>query len=202
MENFELQKIWKTVDSELESKSEGELQKIIESKTRKTIWRFYISYVVIFLITAGYFSFLTISLINRWDDFYLRLNNFAIGIISIVALVSEVFAMRLLREKKSALPLKEWVEKSMSFINRELKQRISYLVIPIIAIPTILSINVYFSQNTFIELFKDEEQMYGLTVGFIIGMMVSYYFVFKYRKYQLKNFEYLKGLYNRICEVA
>ncbi|MFW5820782.1 MAG: hypothetical protein ACOCWA_05795, partial [Bacteroidota bacterium] len=64
MGNNELQKIWKTVDSKIEPKSENELRLILESKIRKVMNKFYILNIGTLLITAGFFIFLTVSLIN------------------------------------------------------------------------------------------------------------------------------------------
>lgn len=198
MEDNELQKIWKSIDSKIESKSEGELRNILEDKTRKTMRKFYISSIVIFIVTAGFFTFLAISLINRWDDIYYRINNLFIAVITLVALISEILTIRLLRKNRSAYSLKEWIEKSIAHIHKELYQRISYYILPIIAIPSILSIHVYFSHNAFLDIFKDEESIYGLIFGFIVGMIVAYIFIYRYRKYQRRNLEYLEGLYERL----
>lgn len=201
MENNDLQNIWKEIDSTIEPKSKNELRDILESKTRKTIGKFYISSVLTFIVTISFFTFLIISVINRWDDVYYRINNLTIGIISIIALVYELFAVRLFQKNQSAYSLKEWIEKSISYMSRELKQRISYYILPFIAIPSILSINVYFSHDSFLDIFKDEESIYGLIFGYIIGIAVGYFFIFRYRKYQNKNLDYLKELYDRLCNV-
>ena len=201
MENNDLQKIWKSIDSKIEPKSDNELQRILESKSRKILSRFYFANLATFLITAGFFTFLILSLINRWDDIYYRINNLVIGVVSLIALVFELFALRILKKNQPAYSLKEWIESSISYLNRELKQRFSYYILPFIAIPTILSINVYFSQDSFADIFKDEKSIYGLIFGFIGGMIVGYVFLFRYRKYQTKNLNYLKELYDRLCKV-
>jgi len=61
-----------------------------------------------------------------------------------------------------------------------------------------ISIHVYFEYKTFMEVVKNEESIYGLTIGFIIGLFVSFFAISKIRKYQLKNLEYLKELYSSI----
>jgi regulator of PEP synthase PpsR (kinase-PPPase family) len=63
----------------------------------------------------------------------------------------------------------------------------------------ILSIHVYYEYKPFIEVLKNEESLYSLTAGFIVGLFVSYYAVSKIRRYQLKNLEFLKELYDRLC---
>ncbi|HKJ40690.1 MAG TPA: hypothetical protein VKA27_01305, partial [Sunxiuqinia sp.] len=104
--------------------------------------RFYISTFATLLITIGFITFLILTVINRWDDVYYRINNLSIGIVTLVALVSELFSLNTFRKKQSGFSLKEWLEKSISLINKDLKQRISYYIIPFIAVPTILSIHV------------------------------------------------------------
>lgn len=201
MENNDLQKIWKSIDSKIESKSENELQRILESKSRKILNKFYFINLATIFITVGFFTFLTISVINRWDDIYYRINNLSIGIVSIIALVSELYTLKLFRNNKPAYSLKEWIEKSISYMSKELRQRISYYILPLIAIPSILSIHVYYSHDSFTDIFKDEESMYGLILGFIVGVIVGYIFINRYRKYQTENLNYLKELYDRLCNV-
>jgi uncharacterized membrane protein YqjE len=201
MKNNDLQKIWKSINSKIESKSENELQRILESKSRKILNKFYFINLATIFITVGFFTFLTISVINRWDDIYYRINNLSIGIVSIIALVSELYTLKLFRNNKSAYSLKEWIEKSISYMSIELRQRISYYILPLIAIPSILSIHVYYSHDSFTDIFKDEESMYGLILGFIVGVIVGYIFINRYRKYQTKNLNYLKELYDRLCNV-
>jgi hypothetical protein len=137
--------------------------------------------------------------IDRWDDIYYRVNNLSIGVVTLFALVSELFSLNTFRKKQSGFSLKEWLEKSISLINKDLKQRISYYILPFIAVPTILSIHVYYSQDSFLDIFKNEETIFGLIFGFLIGILVAYVFIVKYRKYQLKNLGYLKELYHRLC---
>jgi regulator of PEP synthase PpsR (kinase-PPPase family) len=75
----------------------------------------------------------------------------------------------------------------------------SYIaLLPILMVLIMLSIHVYFENKPFVEVMKSKESIYGLTVGFIIGLFVSFYAVNKIRKYQLKNLEFLKDLYNSL----
>ena len=75
------------------------------------------------------------------------------------------------------------------------------LLIPFLYVLTVLSIHVYFENKPFIEVLKTEESIIGLIVGTPIGLFVSFFAVRKIRKYQLNNLEFLKDLYDRLCNV-
>jgi len=64
-----------------------------------------------------------------------------------------------------------------------------------------LSIHVYYEHKTFVEVIKNEESIYGLLIGFILGLFVSYYGANKIRKFQLKNLEFLKKLHGALDNV-
>ena len=61
---------------------------------------------------------------------------------------------------------------------------------------------MYYEYKPFLEVLKNQESMYGLLLGFIIGLFVAFYAVGKIRKYQLKNLEILKDLHTRLCDVC
>jgi hypothetical protein len=99
------------------------------------------------------------------------------------------------------MPLKDWLEQRIKLLARWLSGKYSklyILIIPVLLAMIELSIHVYYEYKPFIEVIKNEESIYGLTVGFVIGLFISYYAVNKIRKYQLYNLEFLKELYNRL----
>jgi uncharacterized membrane protein len=63
----------------------------------------------------------------------------------------------------------------------------------------ILSIHVYYEYKPFIEVMKNEESIVGLIIGFAVGLFVSYLAINKILRYQLRNLEFLKELYSRLC---
>lgn len=74
-------------------------------------------------------------------------------------------------------------------------------LIPLLYVLTVFSIHVYFENKPFLEVLNTEESVVGLIIAAPIGLFVSYFAVNKIRKYQLQNLEFLKDLYNRLCNV-
>ena len=64
-----------------------------------------------------------------------------------------------------------------------------------------LSIHVYYEYKPFLEVMKDKESIIGLLIGYPIGLIVSFYVINKIRKFELQNLEYLKELYQRLCNI-
>jgi uncharacterized membrane protein YdcZ (DUF606 family) len=62
----------------------------------------------------------------------------------------------------------------------------------IIGILLFVSIYVYFSAKSYIEALKDEENLWGLLFGLIIGIIVTLYIVWKMNKYQKREISKLK----------
>ncbi|MFO7524281.1 MAG: hypothetical protein R6W68_02400, partial [Ignavibacteriaceae bacterium] len=88
MENNELQKIWKTIDTETNQKSMEELNLLLKSKAKQTINKFVIITGISVVISIGVIVFLIITSINRQDDLMYLINNTALGIITIISLVT------------------------------------------------------------------------------------------------------------------
>ena len=68
MENNELQKIWKNIDTEVNQKSKDELNLLLTSKTRQTINKFLVIMSFSILVCVGLLIYLTITSLNRQDD--------------------------------------------------------------------------------------------------------------------------------------
>lgn len=199
MENNGLKKTWKNIGTGIELKSTTELKDILKGKTRKVIFQFYISRVANLLIATGFLGFLIYAAIVRWDDMYYRVNNMAVGLFTLIALLSELFHLYLLQKYKLSFSLKEWIEKNISIVSKELKQRVSYYIFPIIIVPSLLSIHVFYSDYSLANIMYNEETLFGLMAGFIAALVVGCTFIAKYRKYQLRNLKYLEDLYDRLC---
>jgi len=97
--------------------------------------------------------------------------------------------------------LKNWLELRISILSKLLTGKFNKLyivLIPVIYVLTILSIHVYFENKPFIEVLHTEDSISGLIAGTIIGLLISFVAVIKIRRYELKNLEFLKDLYNRL----
>jgi hypothetical protein len=205
METNELQKIWKNVDTEINQKSKEELNLLLASVTRQTINKFLFITSFGILSALGLLVFLTITSINRQDDLYYLMNNITLGIIAIVSLVSGLMSWYKLHNNEYNQSLKNWLEVRINHLSKLLTgkfNRLYIILIPFIYILTILSIHVYFENKPFIEVLHTEESISGLVAGTLIGLLVSYFAAYKTRRYELKNLEFLKDLYGRLCNIG
>ena len=202
MENNELQKIWKDSDREIHQKSKDELNLLLASITRNTIYKF------LYIIGAGILSgtglliFLIFTSLNRLDDPIYLINNMTLGIISLISIVSGLMSWYKLQKKEPDQSLRNWLEVRINHLSKLVKGKFNKLyiiILPIIYALTVLSIHVYFENKPFLDVLGTGESMIGLIIGMPIGLFVSFFAVRKIRKHELTNLEFLKDLYNRLC---
>jgi hypothetical protein len=120
-------------------------------------------------------------------------------------LVSGVYTWRKLKLGELDRPLKNWLEERIALLSKWLTGRLSkftWYILPFISVLTILSINVFYERKNLLDVLSNEESLYGLLFGLLIGLAVGYYFVFRIRKSQIRNLEFLKDLYNRLCQIS
>lgn len=204
MENNELQKIWKTIDTEINQKTIDELKLLLASKSKQTINKFLVIMSISILICIGLLIFLAITSLNRQNDLIYLINNVTLGIITIISLISGLLLWYKIQNNKYNQPLKNWLESRINLLSKWLTGRLSKLylfLIPLLYVLTVLSIHVYFENKSFIDVLNTEESIIGLIVGAPIGLFVSYFGARKIRKYQLNNLEFLKDLHGRLCNV-
>ena len=202
MENNELQDLWKAVDSEIKEKPTDELNLLLLAGTRETINKFTVIIGVDIAVCAGLIIFLTATAINRQSDIIYLINNLILGLMTFLSFLGSIYTMNKLKNNKYNLSLKDWLEQRIELLTKWLKGKYSKLyiiIIPVLMVLIILSIHVYYEYKPFNEVMQNEESLYSLTAGFIVGLFVSYYAVSKIRRYQLKNLEFLKELYDRLC---
>ncbi|HCT93574.1 MAG: hypothetical protein A2X19_01810 [Bacteroidetes bacterium GWE2_39_28] len=205
MENTELQKIWKTIDSEFYPKSKDELSLLLTSKTKQTINKFLVIMSISILVCVGLLIYLAITSLNRQNDLIYLINNATLGIVTIISLASGLLSWYKLQNKKYNQPLKNWLEERINILSKWLTGRLSKLylfLIPFLYVLIVLSIHVYFENKSFIDVLNTEESIIGLIIGTPIGLFVSYYGARKIRKYQISNLEFLKDLHNRLCNMC
>lgn len=201
MENNELQKIWKNIDTEINQKSTDELNLLLTSKTKQTINKFLVIIGFSIFVCVGLLVYLTITALNRPDDLIYLINNVTLGIVTMLSLFSGLFSWYQLQNNKYNQPLKNWLEVRINLLSKWLTgsfSKVYIILIPFLYLLTVLSIHVYFENKSFIEVLNTEESIVGLIFGIPIGLFVSYYAVRKIRKYQLHNLEFLKDLYGRL----
>ena len=201
METSDLQNTWKNIGIELNTKTTDDLNQLLTSKIRKTMNNFLFIIGLDIIVCVGLIIFLIITALNRPGDLIYQVNNSILGLITLISLIASSYSWNKLQNNRYNLSLKEWMEQRIKMLSKWLLGRYSksYIVLlPILMVLIMLSIHVYFEHKPFVEVMKSKESIYGLTVGFIIGLFVSFYAVNKIRKYQLKNLEFLKDLYNRL----
>lgn len=204
MENVELQKIWKTIDNEINPKSKDELSMLLKSKAKQILNKFIVILSTSILISVGLIIFLLITSMRRQNDLIYLINNAVLGLLVIVSLISGVLSWYKIRNNKFSLSLKDWLNERINLLSTWLTGSLSKLylfVIPVLYVLTVLSIHVYFENKSFIEVLNTEESVIGLIVAAPIGIFVSFFAVRKIRRYQLQNLNFLKDLYGRLCNV-
>ncbi len=201
MATDELQNTWKNINAEIIQKSREELNLLLNSATRQTINKFLLILSIGILSGLGLILFLIITSLNRQDDLAYLINNITLGIITTISLISGLMSWYKLQNNKYNQPLKLWLEVRINHLSKLLTGKFNnfyILIIPIIYVLTILSIHVYFENKPYIEVLKTEESIFGLIAGTIIGLSVSFFSAYKIRRYELKNLEFLKKLYDRL----
>jgi len=204
MENLELQKIWKTIDNEINPKSKDELSLLLKSKAKQTLNKFIVILSTSILTSVGLVIFLVITALKRQDDLIYLINNALLGLLAIVSLISGVLSWYKIQNNKFSLPLKDWLSERISLLSKWLTGKFSklyFFVIPILYALTVLSIHVYYENKSFIEVLNTEESIIGLIIAAPIGLFVSFFAVRKIRRYQLNNLNFLKDLHGRLCNV-
>lgn len=201
MENNELQKIWKNIDSEIDLKTTGQLNQLLDNKIRKTFNKFFLILSIDIIVSFGLIVFLIVTALNRQDDLFYLINNTILFLITFSALIISIFSLNKLNRNQCNLSLKDWLEKRINLLSKWLLGKYSKLyivIIPILLVMINISIHVYYEYKPFVEAMKSEESIIGLIVGFLVGLFVSYYAINKIRKYQIKNLEFLKELYTQL----
>ncbi|HEY5591499.1 MAG TPA: hypothetical protein VIK55_10820 [Paludibacter sp.] len=204
MKTNELQNIWKNIDSEINLKTNEELNQYLAAKTRKTINKFLLFIAIDIIVSVGLIVFLIITALNRQSDIIYLLNNSILCLITLSLLIISLLSWKKIQNNKYNLPLKDCLEQRIKLLSSWLSGKYSKLyivLIPILLIMIMISIHVYFEYKLFIEVMKDEESIFGQIVGLIIGLIFTYSAVTKIRKFQIKNLEFLKDLHARLSTI-
>lgn len=202
METNRLQNIWKNNETNIKLKTTSELNQSLDSKSRQTINKFLIFTVIDVVVCVGVILFLIMTALNRQDDTLYLANNAILGLVTLISLVISILSLNKLHSNKFNLPLKVWVEQNINLLSRWLLGKYTklYLIIlPILLLMINLSIHVYYEYKPLIEVIKNVESLIGLIIGFIVGVIVSFYALNKIRRYQIKNLGYLKEIHDRLC---
>lgn len=202
MENSELQKIWKDADRGFQQKSKDELDFLLTYVTKQTINKFLFTNGAGILSGIGLIVFLSYTSLNRQNDPIYLINNLTLGLISIISIAAGLISWSKLQRRKTDQSLRIWLEMRIRFLSKLIDRkfnRLYILFLPFIYVLTVLSIHVYFENKPFLEVLVTEESIIGLIVGTSVGLAVSFYAVRKIRKKEKANLEFLKDIYDRLC---
>ncbi|MFO7656547.1 MAG: hypothetical protein R6W78_05730 [Bacteroidales bacterium] len=208
MENNELQRIWRTVNYDINQKSKNELNLLLTSKARQVFSEFLILNIIAIPVCVGVMVWIIISTANRSDDRLYVANNMLLGSIVLFALYYAIREWRRSKRNKMDKPVKEWLGIEINLLSKWLigkYRRIDFFLIPILYILSVLSIHVYYSELYFIEVFRSakfiNEDMWGLIIFTPILFAGLFYSLIKLRKHQMKKLQFLKDLHGRLCNV-
>jgi hypothetical protein len=196
-----LQSIWKNIDSEIKLKTINELNQSLAAKSRQTINKFLVFLAIDIFVCVGLIIFLIITALNRQGDTLYLVNNGVLSLITLISLVVSVLLWNKLQSNKINMPIKEWVGQRIRLLSRLSMGKYSkfYIVLlPVLLVMINISIHVYYEYKPLTEVMRNSESVIGLIVGFIVGLVVSFYAVNKIRRYQIKNLGYLKEMYDQL----
>jgi len=205
METDKLQNIWKNNETKIKLKTINELNQSLAAKSRQTINKFLVFTVIDVIVCVGMIIFLIITALNRQGDTLYLANNAVLGLVTLISLVISILSWIKLQNNKSNMPLKDWLEQRIRLLSKWLLGKYTKLyliVLPILLLMINISIHVYYEYKPLIEVMKNEESLIGLIIGFIVGVLVSFYALNKIRRYQIKNLGYLKEIHARLCNDA
>ncbi len=208
MENNELQKIWRTVDSDINKRSGEELNLLLTSKAKQVFNEFLIVNITAIPVCIGVMVWLIVSTADRLDDRLYVANNILLGTIALYALFFVIREWHRFKRNKMDKPVKDWIETEINLLSEWLigkYRRINIYLIPVLYILTFLSIHVYYSDLYFIDVFRSDkflkEDMWGIIIFTPLLFAGLFYSLVKLRKYQMKKLQFLIDLHGRICNV-
>jgi hypothetical protein len=202
MENNELQKIWKSIGTEVNYRSKDELNLLLKSKAKHTVRKFLILEITGVFLCIPLIIWLIYSSINRKDDIIYLINNAAAAIITVSAFIYGVISVYKLQNRRYDQPLKYWLEERIKFLSRGYEGRFKNLyifLVPIMILTVFLSMHVYYEYKPFVEALRTEESIVRQIIAISIGLLVAFYIVRKINKHSLTSLEFLKDMYNRLC---
>ena len=201
METNEFQNIWKNAGSEINFKSGDELNQILTAKIRKTINKFLLILGIDIVVCIGLIVFVVITALNRQNDILYLVNNSVLGTITLTSLIISLLSLKKIQNNKYNLSVKDWLEQRIKLLSGWLLGKYSKLyvvIIPILLVLINLSIHVYYEYKPFMSVMRDGESIFGLIIGFAVGLVVSIYALKKIRKYQIDMLEFLKKLHSSL----
>ena len=199
MENNELQKIWRNFD--VNPKPVEELDLLLTSKVRLTMSKFLIIRIISISVSIGMLIFLAITTSKKSTDVLYVVYNSILGLFTFAAMVFGLLSLKNLQNYKYDISLRNWLENRIQLLSHQLNGKLRWMyiiILPLLFILIELSIHVYYEEKSMIEVLQNEESVYGLLFGAVIGLAVSFYSAIRIRRFQSANLEFLKDLHKRL----
>ena len=199
MKNEEIKDTWKTMGS-IENYSKEELENILRKKTKRKTDAFLYPIILRMLIMPILCTILIISLVERWEYIFYRYNNIALCVFFLYLLYSTVMSFYRIQFVGPNLPLKNWLERWVKYKYRLEKSIFGYLLIPLLLISVFLSINLYHTDRSIIELINNTSNLVELLSALIVPILAVTAILWMSRRKFSKNLQYLEGYYNQLME--
>ena len=202
MEDYELQTLWKSVDTNIHQKSKTELELLLRSKSKDVVNKFLAFTIRSIVASIICLLYLGCSAVARLDDTIFVLNNAFLWVLCMLALIARFRYWQLLSDDYHYQPLKDWLEfriKILSYWPSSTYR--SYYVIPFLNASLGLSLIVFIHNMPFIEVLKSKPIMISFIPSYLFGLVICYVLLQRIARKFNRNLMFLKDLHRRITSV-
>ena len=184
----------------IENYSKEELENILQKKTKRKTDTFLYPIILRMLIMPILCTILIITLVERWEYIFYRYNNIALCVFFLYLLYSTVMSFYRIQFVGPNLPLKSWLERWVKYKYKLGKSILGYLLIPFLLISVFLSINLYHTERTIMELINNTSSLIELLSALIVPILALAAIVWISRRRYSKSLQYLEDYYNQLTD--
>jgi magnesium-transporting ATPase (P-type) len=199
MKNEEIKDTWKTMES-IENYSKEELENILRKKTKRNTDAFLYPIILRMLIMPILIAILIISLVDRWEYEFYRYNNIALCGFFLFLLYSSVISFYRIQFVGPNLPLKNWLERWVKYKYKLEKSIFGYLLLPFFLISIYLSVNLYQTDRSIMELINNTSNLIALLSALIVPLLALTAIVWMSKRKYSKSLQYLEDYYNQLMD--
>lgn len=193
MKKEDLKSAWKTLGKPDTYFNKEQINGLIMEKYRKII-RQRIDYMgMSILLSVIVLTYLIVAGLLRWSDpYFVTLN----GALALYLTILSLFSIKYFRELTAPGALtegvKQGIEKRAVVMEKGFKRsRWDLAIVYPLGILLTLSIHVFFERKPFLEVMKNEESIWGIMIGLLVGLTAATIYYKKVTKYfgrQMKEF--------------
>jgi magnesium-transporting ATPase (P-type) len=199
MKNEEIKDTWKTMES-IENYSKEELENILRKKTKRKTDAFLYPIILRMLIMPILCTILILSLVERWEYEFYRYNNIALCGFFLFLLYSSVISFYRIQFVGPNLPLKNWLERWVKYKYKLEKSIFGYLLLPFFLISVFLSVNLYQTDRSIMELINNTSNLIALLSALIVPLLALTAIVWMSKRKYSKSLQYLEDYYNQLMD--